>query len=297
MPLRGGGGVAPEGDGVVDLFPVVEPDRGGAAAQTRLWDSVTATTPAPVRVRRCACCLSSRKGGSLDRVQAEGGQDAAQAWEHLDPAARRSMEMAHTSLVAGGLAVGSALADADGRVVAAGRNRAYDLGAWEGALQGTPLAHAEMNVLAAVATGRDMRAETLWSTQQPCSMCDAALVFTGVGTVRWLGADPWVRASGASEARPDDGLRRVSPADDRWMVVVSVLFLASVALTRGVRHPTVECQRELEPETHSLLQELLAAEGASLRAEQAVTVLLARMWHGVRNAAAARHDRRSRPLS
>lgn len=227
---------------------------------------------------------------TVDRVRDGGEEDDEQAWQYLHPAARLSVEMAHASLVAGGLAVGSALSDADGRVVAAGRNRAYEVGGGDGALQGTPLAHAELNVLAAVATGRDMHAETLWSTQQPCSMCDAA--FTGVGTVCWLGADPCARASGADEARTEGGLSRIAPTDDRWAVLVSVLFLARRALTRGIRHPTVERQRELEPQTHSLLQDLLATDQAGLLAEQPVTVLLAHIWPGVSNAVATRRGGR-----
>lgn len=224
-------------------------------------------------------------------MQSEEEQDAAQAWEQLPLAARRSLELAHFSLTTAGLAVGSALADADGRVVAAGRNRAYDPPGGEDPLQGSPLAHAEMNVLATVPTDRDMSADTLWSTQQPCSMCDAALVFTGVGTVRWLAADPWARASGVNESRDGGEMRRLPPHDNRWVVVANVLFLASIALTRGLDHPTVTRNRQLEPETYALLQKLLAADGAGIRTEQPVTVLLAKVWSGLRDAAAARHDR------
>lgn len=44
---------------------------------------------------------------------------------------------------------------------------------------------------------------------------------------------------------------------------------ASVGLTRGVRHPTVERQRELEPGTHCLLQEL-DVQGQRLRMHSTV---------------------------
>lgn len=227
-------------------------------------------------------------------MRSDDEREALQAWDELAPAARRSLELAHTALSTGGLAVGSALAEAGGHVVAAGRNRAYDPGGGMESLQGTPLAHAEMNVLATVATDRDLSTDTLWSTQQPCSMCDAALAFTGVGTVRWLSADPWARASGVDERRAEDGVRRVGPADERWLVVATVLFLASIALTRGATHATVERNRELEPEIHALLQELLAAQDAAARITQPLPALLPDVWNGIRDCAAARHDRTAR---
>jgi len=228
--------------------------------------------------------------GRLGLVQSSDDQEAEQAWEQLPAAAHRCLELAHLSLTTAGLAVGSALADANGRVVAAGRNRAYDPPGGSDPLQGTPLAHAEMNVLASVPTGRDMSTDTLWSTQRPCSMCDAALVFTGAGTVRWLAPDPWAIASGVNESHDGDELRRLPPHDDRWIVVANLLFLASVALTRGFTNPTVERNRELEPETHLLLQKLLHG-GAARMVEQPVTVLLADVWGEIREAAVTRHDR------
>ena len=58
------------------------------------------------------------------------------------------VELAHLTLLAGGLAVGSVITDGDGRIVAEGRNRAYDPVTGTDPLEGTPLAHAEMNALA-----------------------------------------------------------------------------------------------------------------------------------------------------
>src|SRR5215471_20971143 len=99
------------------------------------------------------------------------------AWAMLEPGARRSLQLAYASLVAGGLACGAAVTDGSGALVAEGRNRAYDPPGGTDALQGTPLAHAEMNALAAVSTYRDLSLCTLWSSQEPCSMCTAAAAF------------------------------------------------------------------------------------------------------------------------
>ena len=126
----------------------------------------------------------------------------AEVWEDLDPAFRRSLELAYESLAGGGLAVGAVLTDAGHQVIAEGHNRAYDAPGGRDALQGTPLAHAEMNVPAAVHTGWDLADCILWSTQEPCSMCAAAASFTGVDSVRYLAPDPWALATQAQGPTP-----------------------------------------------------------------------------------------------
>ena len=181
--------------------------------------------------------------------------DFAAAWGALDAAPRRALELAHTSLVAGGLPVGGVLADADGRIVAEGRNRAYDPPGGSDVLQGTPLAHAEMNVLAAVTTERNLNSDTLWSTHEPCSMCAAAAAFTGVGTVRHVAPDPWAVA-----ARPVPTASGSVPLGSRqWAVVAGVLFLLGVAARTGVRSPTVTGNVERQPEVARIALDLLPA--------------------------------------
>jgi tRNA(Arg) A34 adenosine deaminase TadA len=159
----------------------------------------------------------------------------AAAWAALDAAPRRALELAYEGLVAGGLPVGSVLVDAGGTIVAEGRNRAYDPPGGPDVLQGTPLAHAELNVLAAVPTDRVLDRDTLWSTHEPCSMCAAAAAFTGVGTVRYVAPDPWAVA--AQPSGPPSGA--VPLGDARWAAVAGVLFVLGVAARVGVDSPTV----------------------------------------------------------
>jgi tRNA(Arg) A34 adenosine deaminase TadA len=210
------------------------------------------------------------------------------AWHDLEPPARRALELAYQSLAGGGLACGAVITDADGHLIAEGRNRAYDPPGGTDALQGTPLAHAEMNAYAAVPTGRDLGDCALLSTQQPCSMCAAAAAFLGVGTVRHLAPDPWALASG----QPDHGVS-VGPAADLWVVTATLLFLLSIASRAGVDHPTVVGNRELEPETTGVVLDMVA-EGlvapAWTRGRTLVEVLPAR-WDRIVAAAAARAER------
>nr|WP_237536853.1 nucleoside deaminase [Streptomyces sp. SID5785] len=208
-------------------------------------------------------------------------------WAAAPEAVRRVLVLAHEALTAGGLAVGSVLTGADGSVLAEGRNRAYDDGPGRGPLHGTPLAHAEMNALGSARTGCDMSALTLWSTQEPCSMCAAAAAFTGVGTVRYLAPDPWALASGndGSSGVPHTGMQT-------WLVAANVMFLRSVLVkAHGPDEPTTLTRcRELEPETTALHDAL----PAGLPTETAVETWLAAHWAALREAAALRDRRLAR---
>ncbi|MGW8768193.1 nucleoside deaminase [Streptomyces sp. NPDC055815] len=205
-------------------------------------------------------------------------------WAAAPEAVKRCLALAYEALVAGGLAVGSVLTDANGTVLAEGRNRAYDDGPGGGPLRGTPLAHAEMNALGAARTDWDLGALTLWSTQEPCSMCTAAAAFTGVGAVRYLAPDPWALASA------NDGSSGVSGLDRQpWLVAANLMFLRSVsAAARGTEEPlTLRRCRELEPETTGLHDAL----PPGLPVATTVETWLAELWPVVGDAAVARRRR------
>lgn len=211
--------------------------------------------------------------------------DFAREWAGLPSAARRALELAHLSLVSGGLACGAALADRSGAVVAEGRNHEYDPPGGPDVLQGTPLAHAELNVLAAVPTDRELGDCALWSTQEPCSMCTAAIAFVGVGTVRYLAPDPWAVATDRSR------FTACAPAldDGRWLVAANVLFLLSIARSRGLDHPTVARNGEREPETAAIVRDLAGAAEPPERA----SAFLVTWW----NEAGAAADHRAARLT
>ncbi|MCX4751391.1 nucleoside deaminase [Kitasatospora sp. NBC_01287] len=212
-----------------------------------------------------------------------------QAWQAAPAAVRRCLELAHLSLTGGGLAVGAVLVDGAGLVRAEGRNRAYDGPGGPDPLQGTPLAHAELNALALVRTGCDLGGLTLWSTQQPCAMCAAALAFTGVGGVRFLAPDPWAPASSgpADAGSPAAGAGAgPAPADSPWLIAANLLFLQSIVDSADLAHPTVLRNRELEPETAALLCPPAAGDPAG-----GLPALLAPRWDLLLDAAAARARR------
>ncbi|MFE1952097.1 nucleoside deaminase [Streptomyces sp. NPDC059524] len=205
-------------------------------------------------------------------------------WATAPEAVRRCLALAYEALKAGGLAVGAVLTDSAGSVLAQGRNCAYDDGPWAGPLRGTPLAHAEMNALGVARTEWEMSSLTLWSTQEPCSMCTAAASFTGVGSVRFLAPDPWAVASGNSGSSGVPGMNQQS-----WLVAANVMFLRSVSEAHrdGAESEIVVRCRELEPETARLHDNL----PAGLPSAATLELWLAPVWSAVSEAADARRLR------
>jgi tRNA(Arg) A34 adenosine deaminase TadA len=202
----------------------------------------------------------------------------AAAWLGAELGLRRSLELAHLALVAGGLSVGSVIVDSSGAILAEGRNRAYDPPGGDDPLQGSPVAHAEMNALARISTATDLSVVSLWSSHQPCAMCAAACAFTGVGTVRFVAPDP----------SDDDGGPDPEGADDRWLITANLMFLSAVSAYSGPAAPMITWARSREPETTELLDVI---SPAALRAAT-LPESLAPAWPQIVAAAQQRRGRR-----
>ncbi|MBD5785434.1 nucleoside deaminase [Cellulosimicrobium terreum] len=103
---------------------------------------------------------------------------------HLDDALR----IARATLTDGNRPFGAVLVATDGQVLATGGNAA--------AQTGDPTAHAELDAVRAVS--RDDRAAvvgaTMFASGEPCPMCAAALVWSGVGRIVFGTAAPDIRA-------------------------------------------------------------------------------------------------------
>ena len=165
---------------------------------------------------------------------------------------------------AGGLPCGSAVVDISGAVLARGRNHAYDPPTGSDILEGTPLAHAEMNAIARLDTARDLSTDVLWSTQQPCAMCTAAIEFCGLGTTRYLAADPAFLAGDDPRAGVVADPTVEHPELTSWALLANALFLQA-ALARG-NHERIERNQSHEPEMVALARQVAAApDPADLR--------------------------------
>ncbi len=114
---------------------------------------------------------------------------AADSWHELDQVWQEAFGEAWSSWRAGCWGIGAVVTDAHGTVVSRGRNRILEPTPTPGLLAGTPLAHAEMNALAALPIG-PATGYRLHSTLEPCVMCAAAIRLIGIPEVRYAGFDP-----------------------------------------------------------------------------------------------------------
>jgi tRNA(Arg) A34 adenosine deaminase TadA len=201
-------------------------------------------------------------------------------WHDADGALVRCLELAHESVLAGGLPVGSVIAGSNGERISEGRNRAYDPAGGTDRLQRTPIAHAEMNALAAVDTATELGGLTLWSSHRPCLMCAAACEFTGVGSVRFI----------APDLSDDDGYDDPDGIQPEWVVVANLLFLSGVAAYSGSSSPMIIRARQREPEVADLMRTVGDAALRHAVLHDALTLA----WPNVEAAARDRRKRRGR---
>ncbi|MFP5321957.1 MAG: nucleoside deaminase [Acidimicrobiia bacterium] len=114
---------------------------------------------------------------------------AADAYRSLDEAWQLAIDEAWRSWSAGSAGVGAVITDGAQRIIAVGRNRIAEPRSEPGVLAWTTLAHAEMNALAVLDLGADAR--TITTTFEPCLMCAATILQTGIPQVRYASADPF----------------------------------------------------------------------------------------------------------
>lgn len=82
---------------------------------------------------------------------------------------------AEDGLAEGGIPIGSALGDADGRILARGHNMRVQ--------EGNPMVHAEIACMMDSGRERSFRGLILASTLMPCALCAGAAIQFGIGTV------------------------------------------------------------------------------------------------------------------
>jgi len=124
-------------------------------------------------------------------------------WDELAPPWRACVEEAWAAYRAGSLPIGAAITDAEGRILARGRNRIFEASAPPGLLAGSRLAHAEMNALLALDwAAADPRACVLYTTTEPCPLCAGAVRMTRLRRVRYAARDGAGGGADLFEATP-----------------------------------------------------------------------------------------------
>lgn len=115
---------------------------------------------------------------------------------------RAALEEAWTAYYEGSYAIGACIADADGRVLARGRNRlgeARQVSGTElgGFIAGHDLGHAEINALLDLQVKHhpECYGWTVYTTVEPCPQCAGAVAMSSIRGLSYAAADPWAGAA------------------------------------------------------------------------------------------------------
>jgi len=124
-------------------------------------------------------------------------------WETLSTPWQGALEMAWEAYCAGTIPIGAVVANADGKVLARGRNRILDATAPKGQVCNDTLAHAEINALLALDLDQEGRHDsTLYTTMEPCPLCMGAFYMSSVRTLHFAARDPYAGSTNLLGATP-----------------------------------------------------------------------------------------------
>lgn len=184
----------------------------------------------------------------------------------LGGAWRAALELAWEAYRAETIPVGAVITDADGTVLATGRNRINDTDAPEGQIFGSRVAHAEINALVQLPVQRTYRECTLWTTLEPCAQCVASAWISSIGHVVFAAPDVYAGASKLVE-REIEATDRVrtfpmtvdGPAAGPTALLAEVLHVSHFVERRPGHHVT-EALRDLRPELVALAEAVRLAD-------------------------------------
>jgi tRNA(Arg) A34 adenosine deaminase TadA len=201
-------------------------------------------------------------------------------WHSLGAPWRAAFELAWEAFGAGTIPVGAVVTDADGSVVARGRNRITESSAPEGQIFGSRVAHAEINALVQLGTARRYFDCTLWTTLEPCAQCVGAAWLSTIGRVAFAAPDLYGGASKLIERQIEaaDSARNFpmdveGPLDGPLGLFSELLHIAFFADRPG-DHPVAQAFRDLRPDLVALARRLRLAEHAADPLDE----VLPRIW-------------------
>ncbi len=173
-------------------------------------------------------------------------------WDDLIPAWRACLEEAWAACCSGSLPIGAIITDADGQIVARGRNRWHDTKGKPGAVFGSRLAHAELNALLAFDFNGLNRFEcSLYTTTEPCPLCMGAIYMAGMRSLFFAARDPYAGSTNLLGTTPYLSRKPVvvnGPLDRHMEILVNGLYVGSELLRGPVtHHPSLDILRETQP--------------------------------------------------
>lgn len=201
-------------------------------------------------------------------------------WDDLEPAWREAFQLAWEAFGAGTIPVGAVVTDADGGIIARGRNRMFDTSASPGQIFGSRVAHAEINALVGLGTARRYFDCTLWTTLEPCAQCIGAAWLSTIGKVVFAATDVYGGASKlierqieAADSARDFHMAVEGPLDGPAAVFSELLHVAFF-LARTPSHHVADVYREHRPELTALAERLRLRDHAASSLDE----LLPRIW-------------------
>jgi tRNA(Arg) A34 adenosine deaminase TadA len=188
------------------------------------------------------------------------------AAEELSAAEWACLDQAWQSLVRGNIPVGAAILDETGAIIATGQNMVYSGSpaspdAAPQHLSRSLLAHAEINALAGLTPERRYAGCYLVTSLEPCPLCMGAVAQATVGSVSYLGADPF---NGAAAQRITTRytsrvpLALSGPREDAAGRLAAGLHLAYF-LRRNPAGSCATVHRELRPDLVAAAESMIAA--------------------------------------
>lgn len=189
----------------------------------------------------------------------------------LAPAEFRCLELAWEAWGRGTVPVGAVVTDAESHVIFEGRSRMYEKIAPPGELAHSLLAHAEVNALARLDPERRHEDLCITTSLEPCPLCLGAIGMATVGTLVYLGEDPYGGAVGRHQPTPHLArvpLAVIGPRTDSVGLLASAFHVAFY-LERKPRGHVARVHAELAPHVVAAAQSLIAMDASRLAKEGA----------------------------
>jgi len=203
-----------------------------------------------------------------------------ETWRELEPAWRAAFELAWEAFAVPTIPVGAVVTEANGTILARGRNRMFDATAPAGQLFGTRVAHAEINALVQLGTDRRYFDATLWTTLEPCAQCIGAAWLSTIGRVAYAAADVYGGAAKLIERHIEgaDAVRSFPMAVEGPrggpLAVFAELLHVAFFVELDPPHHLAETFRELRPHLVAFAERLRLREHAGAPLDE----VLPRIW-------------------
>jgi tRNA(Arg) A34 adenosine deaminase TadA len=189
-------------------------------------------------------------------------------WAGVEEAWREVFQLAWEAHAARTIPVGAVVVDADGAILARGRNRIFEQDAPPSQLANSRLAHAEVNALAQLGMERTYGDCVLLTTLEPCALCVGAASLSRVPVVRFAAPDVYSGGAGLRHVELEVARQlRIAvegPLDGPLSVLGEALHLAFFVDRGDGSNELYRTYRERRPQLFPLAEQLVAARDGTL---------------------------------